>query len=495
MKHIPLYIFLFLALASTLHAQNIKLNTSAIVRSPSASALPQDKRLELYATVEKLINEYAEAATLYDPVQKKVSGESVRKFQELFIPTATVVKDYMEKIPVEPVNYRDYASGIFNLMSQKGLQVKVLNASLVEIIDDPNGYFVPIVKINKQIFNYVTSTGEVKISSSGRSFEQEFRLDINKSNLGRARISKIQRTGKIDLVDDYVRYFGPSLGVHYGISSASYSPFWETSHPDATFDAKGDLSFSLGIDFMGNKIAKADAAHKNFFLSAGLHFSYNRFSGKLSDFTTAPDPNAVTLPGTTGGTASYSRVINSVIATEKQSIGVVELPLGVAFRLMNGRHSAFFINGRLIPGFAVFSSGNLTGTASYDALLEECNWRYLRPGSHNPDDPDFDIFQAGDNYPLDRSPKAATTGFVFSAQLSPQFFFDLSDNDPTWTLGIGVDLTYRLGGAPIDFNPGDDDLLKYPSLDEPSLFEHYLNDMSLMSAGLRVSLLHKLTKK
>lgn len=489
--------YIIFTLCILLYFPNIRaqivLRKDQVKQTPFPSSLSEEKKKVLLEKLEATINTYNEIITVADPQKKEVTGESVKTFQKLFIPTAEVMKDYMENVPTELVPIRDYTASVFNLLRyKKGVQVKITEASLLEIIDDPNGFFIPVVRVQKQFYNYVTSKGEVRLSTGGRSMEQVIRFDCPKDDFSQIRISSIRSTSVQKAIAEFVRYAGPSLSIAYGLPNATTSAFWDAEHGDANLDVKGGIGASFGYHFMTNGFAKANSPSKKLYFSAGIQATLTRIQANLNSGFQIKPFTATTLPGL-NGTGNYDRIANTFDVTEKHTLATIEAPIGLAFELNHTPKSAFFLLLQVVPGYTFFKKATLKGTANYDAQITDCAWRYLRDGSFNPNDGDFDVFEAGPDVAIDRTPKSNASGFGFGVQLSPMYYTDLSDNDPTWTLGIGLDIKWR--PSLFKFEDLTGDVLKYPGTEEPGIVEQYHQKMSYLSGGLRISLQKKIVTK
>lgn len=479
-----------------LAAQTIKLKTEGSPKYPPFSALPYEQRQQVLATVEAHLNEYALAAPMFDDRQKKVTSEKVTEFQALFNPNAMMVKDYEENIQGELVTLRDYTSGVFNRLDRQGVQVKLGNATLLEIIDDQLGFWVVVVKVDKLIYNYVTEKQEVKINAGGRFLEQEFRFDVPKNDLNRARIARIARIcrGKeCDVAGDYARYMGLSIGSYLPFVSTSYSDFWQTTANPDNLDVKGEVSFFAGFDFLTNKLSPKASVGKNLFVTAGLHFDYKRFSSSLTNYD-VPLFDTLSEPSN-GNTLAYTRAATQINVDEKLDVGFLKVPLGIGIRMMRKRKAEFLLNMKLVPAFFILkSSSSLTGNGTYDALIDEADWRYLETQAAKVDDQAYSPLRAGADLSIDNEPNPDIKGFSLSAELSPTFYFHLSENNPNWSLLIGLDLNYNLGSF-VQFNETNAYILRYNDEYDKSLAQHYLKGMSNFSAGFRIGLHHHLTTK
>ena len=478
-------------------AQTIRLEMPSPKYPPTTTLKVQDRQ-QIIKTAEALINDYAKTATLLDEAQRKVNGSSIDRFRALFNPTAMIVKDFEENIQTERINVRTYTEGVFQRMERQGVRVKMGKAILKEIKDDPAGYWVVVIELEKLIYNAVSADQVVKNFSSGRFMKQEISVDIKKSDLERAKIAGINRIGGSGIADQYVRYLGPSVGAYMPFVNPSMSSFWQTSHAaTSTMNVKGEVSFSGGFDFLTNKMYPSAAEHKNLFLTAGLHFSYLRLTTELRDFSIAPFD--ATASDGNGNDTTYQRLVGPLMADEKLNIGLVEIPLGVTYRLKKSIKSDIMLSAKLIPTIVLSGSGDVSGKGTYDAMLDNAMWRVLELDAINlaqTDNPDsFGPFQAGEDMPIKEMANPTLSSFMLTARVSPSVYFHLSENNSSWSLLLGFDLNFHLGSF-LKHDDADTDVFHFSDDDyQTSLLQHYTDGLSAFSAGLRIGLHHRLTSK
>lgn len=396
--------------------------------------------------------------------------------------------------------------GVRNRM-EEGVDVRITEVNLNAVEDDID-FWVVKVKVEKEFYNYVDARNEVK-QISGRTMEQDFLFDIVKKNLENATIRKITYECKSDECKpkaDYTRYIGGSLGVSKPLIAGVTSGGYLSDNPGfGDLEVTADPGFSAGIEFITNRLSSREDLKKNFFVTAGLRFQYNSYTGKLNNYRFETEDQA--------DAQNYLRQGSGINATEKLSVGTVEVPLGVAIRLRKKQKqtSELFVQARLLPSYFILTgTGSLDSDGTYDAIISEANWRILRDGAANPDQlsgqsstSKFDAFLAGSSRSISASPETTVNGLGLGAQLSPTLIFHLGDGNPNWSLMLGLDLTYHLGSF-IKFNGSKDILLRYPQDDDysrnpdrginnnVSLVEYYLSGMSVANVGFRIGLLRRL---
>ena len=494
MKSYTKYIlfFSFLALGLPLSGQ-VNLKTTAAKYPPTLNAADQKK---VVTSVQNLLNEYAEAATLLDATKRQVTSTSINRFRGLFNPTARVIKDYEEYIQGESVDIRTYTDQVFNRLLRQGLKVKIESAKLVEIKLDPAGYWVAFVELDKSFYNAATAGQEVKDISSGRFMKQMIQIDIKTNDLERAKIAGIKCIGcSTAIVDDFVRYVGPSIGIFTGSFNPSLSSFWNNNHASSSLSTSAEPGFSFGVDFLTNAFTSKGATKKNLFLTAGLRYSIYRMSTGVNDFAIAPytemTPGSIALP--------YSRSARDISFEEKLNASVLEIPLGVAYRLKKGIKSDFLLGVKLIPSFVLSASGDIKGTGTYDAEISESMWRLLEEGATDMGQIDeatrFGPFQSGENLPISENSDPSTAGFLLSAQISPTYYLHFSEEESSWSLLVGLDLNFHLGSFLAHDENVSEDILKFNDDYSSSFLQHYTDGMSGVTFGLRIGLHHRLTSR
>lgn len=486
-------LFSFWLVSFSLSGQNVTLKTNS---TKYPSNLETSDRTKVVASVRDLLNEYATAATLLDNKQRKVTSNSINQLRGLFNPTARVIKDYEEYIQGESIDIRTYTDQIFNRMLRTGLKVKIESASLKEVKYDPDGYWIAIVELDKSFYNAATASQEVKDISSGRFMKQLMQVDIKVDDLERVKISSIKCLGcETVLVDDFVRYMGPSIGLSTGAFSPSLSSYWNNNHASSSFETSGGLGFSIGVDFMTNAFLAKGATQKKLFLLGGLRYSTYQMSTEVSDFELAPFSEMASMDNIS---LPYQRSAREVSFTEDISVGVLEIPLGVAYRLKSGIKSDFLIGVKLVPSFVLAASGDISGTGTYDAEITEAMWRLLEAGATNPDQLNestkFGPFQAGANLPISENADPSTAGFLLAAQISPTYYLHLSEEESSWSILVGLDLNLHLGSF-LSHDDASSDILKFNDDYSSSFLQHYTDGMSAVTFGFRIGLHHRLTSR
>ncbi len=464
---------------------------------PPESALSEEDRNKIVEAVEELLKEYAEAATLIDPKKKRVNSESIDRFRELFNAVARIPKDFEEYVQPELIDVRKYTEGVYQRLPLQGVRLVIGKTVLSKIEDDPAGFWVAEVEVEKMFYNAVAADMSIKNFTSPRTLDQVFRIDIRKANLDRIKIGRISSKGPVTIPDKYVQYFGPSIGFNVPFFSPTMSGYWESNHASgSSFDVNGSLSFSGGVDFSTNQFFPAKAFRKDLFLTGGLHFSYMRLVTELSDFSIAA--SSAIAEDAEGDEISFTRVGGPIAAEEKLNISLLEIPLGVSYRVKEDIKSSIFISAKLVPTLILNGSGSVSGTGDYDAILPEAMWRLLEDKAVNPnliDNPNaFGPFNGGQGQVIDQSANPSLNGFLLGLRVSPLMYFNLSEDDESWSLLAGIDFNLPIGSF-IDHQPAESDIFRFTDDYETSLLEHYTDDLSSFSIGFRIGLHRRLTRK
>jgi len=339
--------------------------------------------------------------------------------------------------------------------------------------------------------------------------------DIYIEDFSRATIAKIERARGEDYddrpIDDYTRVIGVSLGLGSSSFSPKTSAYWEQAHGASSLDVSGGLHFSLGAEFMTSRfITGRESRNKNLALSLGLRYSSYKTKTALRAFGLSPFEAVAERDDATN---RYVRLVSPVNADEDIRFGLLEIPLGVAYRLKKTGTMMFYVHGRLIPGLVLNGSGSITGNALYDGIIinEDPNsdlavgtlseLRILQEMATQSnlvlDDAGFGAYDVG-LQDLDYTAVPDLAGLTFALQLSPTAYFNFADNNPGWGLLVGLDLTYHLGSF-LQHNPVntvEGDAFRYSDesgFDGSSLMNYYLDNLSGFSFGFRLGLFQRLS--
>lgn len=490
-------VILLLLLCQGLSAQTAILEIAKDVKYPPEDVLSLEDRGRLIEAIELRLNQYAEAATLLDKSSRRVNTESIKRFQSLFTSTALLPKDFEEYESGSPIRLDDYCKLVNSRLGRHGIKVKIEKATLTEVANNSEDYLVFDLEVEKRIYNYVNSEYVVREVPSGRIKRQTIRFDVPMSDFKKSLINSIQSMSNSKEPADYVRYWGPSIGLVQSFFSPAYSALWTSSHAGASsMETSGKLGFYGGIDFMSNGLSPRPSPTKKIFLTAGLHVGNLRLTNRLSDFSISDfDWEAEDRDG---DKQDYIRSVSSLQATESINLWLLQLSAGAAWQVVKKiRKYEGFIHVALLPSFAISSSTALDeGRGTYDAKL--FNWRALEEGATSIEDLDkeegFEPYLTGERDIEDNIASVASTSFQMAVRLSPVFYYHLSDRKSGWSLFLAMDLTYHPASY-LKHENAVDNMLRVPNEYERSILQHYSSGMSAFSTGFRVGLHHWLKKK
>ncbi len=507
--HLIICLFLFSCVTHGF-GQNLKLRIAPDLSKPDA--LTEEQIEQIITTVETVLNDYAALSKMTDSETRRVTEASVERFNKLFTPSARVMKDYMEYIPAELYPFKAYSLEVYNLLRLKGVQSVIESAELIEIKKDAVGFYIPVVSVRKRMFTALNSNGESIGTGAGREVLQKMYFDIFEEDLSRADIGKIAPAEETQAADNYTRIISFSAGVGTTAFNATNSAFWTQNHASAGLDFSGGLDFSVGAEFMTDKFITAGGnSDRKLALSFGLRYSSYQLKTALRSFSLEFDTVAVKEIDNTS--APYRRLVGPVTADETLRFGVLEIPVGVSYRLLKKKTALVYLYARLIPAFTLGGSGSLSGNALYDARLyiddpgspndgNVSEFRILR-GSGTGAAVDSGLLDQSDgfaayrvgNMPLEGTPAPQIKGSGFAFQFSPTAYIDFSDDNPGFGLMAGLDLTYRFGSFlahdPVSSVAAEP--FRFSDVYAGSLPGCYVDSMTGFSYGLRIGLYQKLS--
>lgn len=490
------FLILILTVASLdLVAQPIKIALNAGPEPIIAASISPELRNQIILSVEQKLNEYIELGSLLDKSQRRVTSVSIDRFRALFNAAAELPKDYLEFVPTQPVGLSEYCNEVFQRLETRGLQMTISAARLLEIIDDPTGFYVIRVAVDKSLYNYLAEHGGSKISTSGRHFKQIFHFDILKTRPEEVKIANIMGETRPPAAD-YARYFGPSLAVGLPLVQSTLSDNWNNrSESQGNLSINGGVSFAIGFDYITNRLLPRSAPRKNLFASVGIHLTTSSLSTKLENVSIG---EFSAVASTQNDTLAYQRSAQDIQAKEVLTVTSLTIPVGIAWRLKSSRKVDVFVAARLLPSFTLTDWGRLDGEGTYAASIAGASWRSDHPNAVNPeqlDDPSkFGPFIIGQRS-LEGSPSPTVAPFTLAIQLSPQAYIRLSDTNPNWSLLLGLDLHYQFKSSIEHEDSGAGDLFQFPDDYSGSILQHYTSGLSLFTPSLRLGLLHRMVTK
>ncbi len=478
---------------------NLRIDPNIV--KPSVSELSQEKEATLLETTKDIINAYAERISMLDPVNNFVSNEAAENFRKLFHASATLPEDFKKEIRLDIpiVNYCDEVS---TKLENVGIQVSLDDIVLKEIMYDPDGYYKMKLGITKTRYNYINTSGMPETNSSGDVIKQVMTISIPANSLETGWIRSLEqvREGKSSLPPEYdFKIAGLSIGVGTGSLSYAESALWETANPGSQLMGNNGLNLSFGLDYNTTRLINArKSPKKNWLLSVGIRYAVEQINTNLDQFSL---PKYETTASDSFDTEDYIRdvgAMDGIDGLEKLNLSVLEAYIGLGYRVINKRNTKFYITGKVVPRFTLSNSGEFAGEGTYDGVIlmdngETSDFRFLRPGAINPNllyNPlGAGPYQVG-NYNLSSSVKSELQA-TFAFQLSPTLYLDLTDDNPTWGISIGLDLAFHptyLGNG----NHFLDHSLQYPDTSlEGSLLEYYAESISAFTYGFTIGLYRK----
>lgn len=483
--------------------------------------MPLDTLKKVIAASEILLEKYNQYGTMRDTAGR-VTRNSVKLFNSLFAGNGKTFKDFAEYPSKNMIDAINYSDEVFYRLKTHGLVYKIISANLSDLRYDSAGYYQPTITIEKVLYNLVSKEGTELKKDGGIKKVLNIVIDIPTGDLNYARILRIEDgSDKPDPVDDYQQYLG--VGIHGGLmaAGAAKSNFY-TSNAAALAKLKkprlpGDISMETGMSFgagfywkTNRFVNAAKKKKKPLFLNAGLEASFLSVKTQLENYSISDFPAKATFIN--GKKQSYLRIVDSVFATQKDALILLELPIGLSLRLKETKTIALFLNLQFVPQFAVVSSSSLVGSARYDGLIDDANFRFLELEAvyqkwltASPSDPDNPLgpYHIGKNVPLDFNGSSLKTGLGYSFRLSPEAYFKPKKNNAIWGFMVGLDLSFNLKsviqhtepeGLPLAFESNDVVGHDQDGMNQ-SILQRLYKDSKFSSIGLRLGIYRLLSRK
>ncbi|MEL7118075.1 MAG: hypothetical protein AAFO07_01500, partial [Bacteroidota bacterium] len=377
-------LFAALLLSISLNAQDqIRLRVSPQLLAPSTAVLSNSDRDNAVRELEAFLNTYAQLATLRDEeAGGQVTENSVRNFRDIFNPSASIVKDFVENIPQGGISLREYTDQVFgSRLRVEGLQFNINEAELLEIRDIGGGFLSFKVKVVKIFYNYLGSDARV-VNGVVRPSEQNIYFEVPVSDLADFQVGNIERVCKgkeCDPADEYVNVYSLDVGAGLSLPSTTLSAYATGTNglnAPNLLDVGSGLVFSAGVGITTNRLVNPESSSKKaLFLNAGVRASI------YSIETTFQRPRFELANQTVSGAANYDRIVNAHNGVEDMTVINVEVPVGLGYRLLETRKSMLLLNVSVVPTLNLSASGSYSGTGSYDGKIQEL--RFLRDGAVN----------------------------------------------------------------------------------------------------------------
>ena len=494
-----------------------------------------EEELEQVQTLAaRALEDYNEAASLYDPIEYEVNEAAKQRFTDLFNLTARVIDDYNLR-PSDNLDPEDYAFTIAEFFSE-GHKFSITSPVLKSVRKEA-GYFIARVELIKTVFNYIDENGRAQEAESGIRHELAFEFEVDSRSMDQAYISRIEFGAEAKISDELLRLVSVNVALGSTNYDVTYSKFWNDNHKNNTLDPSSGLNMSFGIEYLSNRfIHKVESSNKALFWSAGLNFS--RYSLK-NDLRSFEIDHIRILDGERDDTNwnlddDYDRKIKKAFADEDVIFNTIELPLGVGYVIGKGQFSLFTLQAKFIPGLILSSSGSLKGDIVYGAdflidgeptnfTIDRENVNGNEPIPNDGPNTDHsnsikDVSQLGENnafapfelgyYNLDQNineiedNESILSSYVFGFQVSPKIHLSILGRDnPGWGLSIGLDLGYQFSSfyehntindrqdTPLQFS--DESSLESGDQYNGSLLSYYTEDLTGFRFGISIGLFQR----
>lgn len=482
------------AFLSTVFGQSeIELNT------PTGDAVDSDiSQSDIDSMVkftEQTLSKYVRVARFKPEENAKTETEIIEKFKSVFsAKTAVVMRDYELYPGSELIGLDEYIREMLYYFPG-GFDFAVGDPSNLQIRNDGEDWYLVSLKLPKNLFSIVKDQQPMQ-KPDGLPIEQNIFLQVNKSRMDKAEITKISNASTKGPAEDFTDIFTLFGAAGSGSPSVTLSDYWNANHASSTLNVSGGLNYSFGAEFVTNRLVNAkSSSEKNFVISAGIMFSSFALNSELSNFNSSYDEVA----SNETGSQLYLRLIDLPSVNEEIRINTFQLPLGLGYRVVNKR--TYFIQAfvKVIPGIVIGGSGNVSGNSVYDGIfylpdettlsdfqiLDESATNQATQTNPN----NFGPYNVGEQeIDLESEPNLASS-FV-TLQFSPTAHFKFDNRSSVWGLSVGVDVGYQFNSL-LEHNPitdsGQSPLGTREDFDG-SLMNYFTSDANGLVFGLRVGL-------
>jgi len=514
MKSILFSVPILMLVAFSALAQSSKPLPLIVDKASFPPDMTEADRTQVINTAQNILDRYNHLATFLDTTYKspRVTQKSTRAYESLFVPNAKVYKDIAQFPPITLMDNSDYADIIFDRLELQGVEFEITQAELLEVVKTQSGNLQTTVRISKTLYNYLSTEGLSGKSASGIEYRLNMIINIPVNQLDYGRIIKIERgcIGKeCRTADNYVRYFGLEGTLGFTSASATLTDAFLQKNTPTDISIQAGPRIAVGLSWRSNKLAPPKSKMKNLFLAFGASASFLKIETALNGYS-IPDFTAIA----TGKDAkqSYIRIVDSVMGTQTDKLTMLEIPLGISYRVLNKQKTAIFLDIQFVPQFALSSKSGFEGNARYDGKLPAAKFRFLEDKSTDPvwlnaqpSDPNNPLasYHVGRKVNLDYPETDITTGFGYSLRLSPVFYFNIGSDNPSWNLMVGIDYALNLK-SPIKHSDPTGRTLAF---ENNSVKEHESDGLSnsilqvfstrsrFSSIGLRIGVCNRLISK
>ena len=505
----------FIAGFSQLSAQS--LITSQVV-IPRDVELSQTQEEQLIETTENVFFQYAEKATLINPLTNKVDQTSLNAFKRLFNDGAKVVNDLSRYGVVS--NFTDYGSDIRSYLKETGAIYDPITGGLLKEIDyDKDGFYKIDVLFRKVMHNGLETNNEDFRCKSGRVFTLTMTVIIDEDNLSKGLISKINGPKGTDCSDPFISV---GLNIEAGTDFGLTNGFAETkdlmlisglTNPEQDFDNSLD---SIGgtminsVSYLGGganvllPLTKKEAIYLNVGVNYNLYNTTTTFNGTYT-FEDELSNAGILLDGSDAGV--YYKEVTLSNLVDKSTFHALQFPIGIRLtkKPKQGQDHSFMLDIMALPTLVLSGNTTLTvdnieyagyfdGTTNFDRADKIENVDFLGFGS-----PDF-LNSNTPNNNVGEAKRAIISSSVFSlaARLSPGFRYQFTDNiiaEGSLNINYGISsfvVNAEEEGASFSQRPLQDDGNNFDYTDElgGSLLENYYESVPFSTIGLRLGVIY-----
>jgi hypothetical protein len=444
---------------------------------------------------EETLNKYVKVARFKPDETVRTEAEIIDAFKSVFsAKTAVVMRDFEMYPGSELIGLDEYTRELLYYFPS-GFDFAVGEPSNLEIRNDGDDWYLVSLKLPKNMFSIVKDQQPTQ-KPDGLPREQNIFFQVNKKRMDRAEIMKISNASTKGPAEDFTDIFTFFGTVGSGSPSVTYSDYWNANQANSSLDVTGGFNYSFGAEYVSNRFVNAKgSSEKNFAISAGLIFSSFSLNSELSGFNSSYDEVAANETGS----QLYLRLVELPSISEETRINTFQIPLGFGYKVIDKRE--YFIQAflKVIPGFVLGGSGNVTGNSVYDGILylpDEATlseFRILDESATNQatqtNPNNFGPYNVGEQeIDLESEPNLAST--FLTLQFSPTAHFKFDNRSSVWGLSVGIDVGYQFSSL-LEHNPivnGEQSPLGTRDDFDGSLLNYFSSDSNGLVFGLRVGL-------
>ena len=350
LRLLPLLCAAMLAAPAIAQAQNLRIGRDD--KSFIAPTIPQDHREKCLETARLVLEKYRDVATLLDPETKEISSRSINRFKDLFSSGAEVIRDYYQYPPPALVYADGYGEEAYTTaLREDGVKFLLADPVLIRFDLGTPGYYHLKIRVSKFALNYLEGEQKrLRRSENGIYRSLRFTISIPRDNVSKGNIFRIEGQEVVQ-PEDYTKIFALALNAGFPLSSMTTTEHWDSEYAPrgATLGISPKPTFGAQVYFQTNRLSREKATNRPLSLYVGL--SVQRFAWDVSlgnySFKEFKDENY--NPGMIGSganTITYTamRSADSIYATQRENLTVIEIPIGVSYRLIKKENFNLFVN-------------------------------------------------------------------------------------------------------------------------------------------------------